>query len=129
MDSSPPIEAVRKFAHLAGVSLDEGPATLVLRVTRNDVVVTLTVPRDVLEWFVNVADAVGEVTSDWCDYEGYDDTPRELLHEEMATDVEQFLLAITSRPIRTVREPGAKPRLEWFHETRWCGAVPLAWEF
>jgi hypothetical protein len=124
MYPSPAIEAVRKFARVAGASLDEGPAALVLRVTRNDVIVTLTVPRDVLEWFVDVADAAGVVTSDWCDYEGYDDTPRELLHNDMATDVEQFLVAITSRPIRIVRAARAKPRLEWFHETRWCGAVP-----
>ena len=56
----------------------------------------LTIPHDVLEWFVNARDASRgtEIWSDWMDYSGYVPKKlenREALLQDMARDIEIFV--------------------------------------
>ena len=91
--------------------------------------ILVTVPKDVLEWKVNVTcTATSRKVSDWCDYCGYDDTPEEELAIDMAGDVRDFIRAVIDRPLRFRQQRRfLKPKflLEWEQNGRWSSAVPL----
>jgi len=62
----------------------------------------VTVPHDVLEWFVCVKrrGEEKEQWSDWMDYGGYDDTAKEELESQMADDVAGFVDRVSISELR-----------------------------
>lgn len=115
-----------------------------LEAERADILVRVTVPRNVLEWYVDVLHANAIVEHGWCDYEGYDDTPREQLDQRMASDVEAFVASILTRDVRLVEASksvmekfasrilkrevrlfAVKQQLEWLVEGSWKPALDL----
>jgi hypothetical protein len=105
--------------------LSRGEA-VVLVLDRLGIQVTVTVPTNVLEWWVEAASgAAGLCVKDWCDYQGYDSAPWAQLDLDMAADVTQFVAGLLNRELRLVQTGRPAPVLEWVVENEWCQAVPL----
>src|SRR5437868_948894 len=85
------IEELRKRADV-GVA-DEAQSWRTIITKGRDLICQVTVPHDVLEWYASVKHRRDkkEVWSDWMDYSGYDDRPREKLESEMAGDILAFI--------------------------------------
>jgi hypothetical protein len=66
-----------------------------------DLFCEVTIPHDVLEWFACVKHRreQRELWSDWMDYAGYDDSPREKLEAEMAEDILRFIDRVSTREL------------------------------
>jgi len=78
----------------ADVGVVDGAQSWLIIITKGrDLFCEVTVPHDVLEWFASVKQRPDkkEVWSDWMDYSGYDDRPREKLEVEMAGDILAFV--------------------------------------
>ena len=73
--------------------IDQSQSWLVSITKGRDLICEVTVPHDVLEWFASVKHRRDktELWSDWMDYSGYDDSPREKLEVEMAGDILAFI--------------------------------------
>ena len=101
-----------------------GEAILLL-VRRSTLEVVVTVPVTVREWFVEAKDtASGMRVEDWCDYDGYDDSPTEQLERDMADDVSQFVQRLLTRDLRLVVEQRSV-QLLWKVKDSWQRAVPI----
>jgi hypothetical protein len=75
----------------------------VIRIPKSDdLVCEITIPFRVLEWFASVKRITEEkeVWSDWMDYAGYDDTPKDKLEADMAGDVTAFIQRVTSAELK-----------------------------
>ena len=72
---------------------DQSQSWLVSISKGRDLFCEVTIPHDVLEWFASVKHRRDkkELWSDWMDYSGYDDKPREQLEAEMAGDILAFI--------------------------------------
>jgi hypothetical protein len=118
------ISDLHRFIDERGVTLSETPGHVKLNIVRSNIALSVLIPRDVLEWWVEVSDAAsGAKVEDWCDYAGYDATPEQALSEEMRTDVLGFLENAVARPLRTVAHGRI---LEWNVGGDWLQAVPLS---
>jgi len=117
------IDAVRVAAARGESEFVEREDSVALLHRRDEILVTVTVPRDVLEWFVEVSDEYRSV-SDWWDYKGYDDTPSDELEHAMATDLASFIDRLESRPLR-VRGHKKALVLGWKARKKWKIAVPF----
>ena len=73
--------------------VEQEQSWLVVITKGRDLFCEVTIPRDVLEWFASVKQQHDkqEVWSDWMDYAGYDDRPKEKLEAEMADDILSFI--------------------------------------
>lgn len=77
-----------------------------------DFVCEVTIPHDVLEWHADVKQTRDrkEVWSDWMDYSGYDDRPKEQLEIEMAGDILAFIDRVSTAeqlfPLKIFRDAG-----------------------
>ena len=62
----------------------------------------VTVPHDVLEWFACVKDRreKKEVWSDWMDYSGYGESPKDKLEAEMADDILAFVNRVSALELK-----------------------------
>ncbi|MEM7165836.1 MAG: hypothetical protein AAF581_10250 [Planctomycetota bacterium] len=121
-----PDDVLRSFGSEPGVTISNTGDACVLVLVRDSITITITAVPSVVEWHVEVADAAAErdPIHDWCDYVGYDATPRDDLTRDMATDLRDFLDCLIARPLRfAVRN---KPILEWQTAGEWRQAVPLA---
>ena len=69
---------------------------------REDQICEVIVPHNVLEWYasVRILTEKKEIWSDWMDYEGYDDRPKEALAEDMARDINNFMDRVKSENYR-----------------------------
>ena len=114
--SNDPYQLLDKFNRHQGVSVDIAGQGKVLEAKRDSVTIRVTVPKDVLEWFVDAAEDGIVAMQDWFDYEGYDDTPRQQLARQMASDVDQFVTNLLNRNVRLV--PRAQTSAEKFL-SRW----------
>lgn len=115
------IADLHRFVDERDVTLAEAPGHVKLNIVRSGISLSVLVPRDVLEWWVEVSDtANGAKIEDWCDYAGYDATPARALSEAMRADVLSFVENAVARPLRIVA--GA---LEWNVGGDWLRAVPL----
>ena len=85
------IELLRKRSDVGVVEQDQ--SWLVVITKGRDLFCEVTIPHDVLEWFACVKHQHDkrEVWSDWMDYSGYDDSPKEKLEAEMADDILAFI--------------------------------------
>jgi hypothetical protein len=124
-----PVEVIRSFEGSPGASLVELPESFVLTIRRDNLSVLVTIPKDVLEWFVDARDdPTGRSVHDWCDYVGYDETPIDVLTADMAEDVQRFVEQLLKRPLRTVEWRGLirkKLAVEWEHDGKWRTAIPF----
>lgn len=115
------ITELRQRASEAGVALVDVKDGIEARLRASGIEVVITVPRNVLEWWVEAMEGECRV-QDWCDYEGYDSTPRDQLEKDMRADVLSFFTATTTRPLRF---SNSKQSLEWEAQGRWQQAVPI----
>lgn len=106
------------------VRITDERAAVLCRLRSGAVEVTLTIPHQVLEWWIEARQA-GERhhVQDWCDYAGYDDSSEELLAKEMKADVLAFVDAAMSRPLRFAADGKS---LQWTVHGQWLQAVPLS---
>jgi hypothetical protein len=122
------IRSLRQFEGRPGVTVALRGEALEVTLLRSDIEVRVVVPKDALEWFVDVEHRASQSRAkDWCDYEGYDDAPRFELENEMAADVTNFLAQAIERDLRYVqdsRDP-ARGILEWLVDGGWRQAIPF----
>jgi hypothetical protein len=100
-----------------------------LRVTRGRVVVSITVPKSILEWFVDAADPhAGLAVSDWCDYTGYGESRAAVLEEQMAADTALFVERLLASELRVsaANTTASKVVMEWRINGAWAQAIPLS---
>lgn len=117
------ISDLHRFVDERGVTLSEAPGHVKLNIVRSGISLYVLIPRDVLEWWVEVSDtASGAMVEDWCDYAGYDATPARALSEDMRSDVLSFVESAVARPLRMVANGRV---LEWNVGGDWLQAVPL----
>jgi hypothetical protein len=109
-----------------GVSVCPKGEAIVLSLSRPELLVVVTVPLEVLEWFVEASDPTnGSRVQDWCDYEGYDSTATEQLDRDMADDVEHFVDRLLRRELRLGKRGGDRISLEWKVGEAWRQAIPF----
>ena len=79
--------------------VDETQSWLIIITKGRDLVCEVTIPHEVLEWYASVKHRRDkkEVWSDWMDYSGYDDRPREKLEVEMAGDILAFVDRVSKK--------------------------------
>lgn len=121
-------EVIDRFRARDGVTVAESSDQYRAMIRRDHVELIVTVPKGVLEWFVDVKGPDGAEVSDWCDYEGYDDSAADSLARDMTDDLDVFLSNALRSELRFVNLPalvGKKWRLEWFVDGVWRVAVPL----
>jgi hypothetical protein len=117
------ISDLQRFEGHGGVEISEGVEHVQLLIKRSDLSVSLTIPRTVLEWFVDVHDRDGvRLIQDWVDYAGYDATPESRLAEDMRREVSAFVKRLLDRNLRLTN--GGR-RLEWQTGDRWLQAIPF----
>lgn len=88
-----------------GIELFEQPHAGVLRIRKpNGLSLEVTVPYEVLEWFVDAKDDAGTIWSDWVDYYPINGEKKQLLVAEMMCDVERFVTVLVESEIRDSRE-------------------------
>jgi hypothetical protein len=81
------------------VGIADGAESWLLIITRGrDLICEVTVARSRLEWFASVRSRRDrkEIWSDWMDYAGYNDRPREELETEMAADILAFINRVST---------------------------------
>jgi hypothetical protein len=85
------IEDVRRRSDLGVV--DEARSWRICITKGPDFICEVTVPHDILEWHASVRQRHDRkvIWSDWMDYSGYDDRPKEQLEVEMADDLLSFV--------------------------------------
>jgi hypothetical protein len=119
---------LRQFEGRPGVSVVPKGDALELKLARGDIEVRVLVPESVLEWFVDAEKPTAESrASDWCDYEGYDDTSRVDLESAMAEEVAAFVNQLIERDLRYVQDSKRPARgiLEWLVDGQWQQALPV----
>lgn len=130
-----PNEMLNKLSDEHGLALQAVGDAQVLQFQKNGIDVTVTVPFDVLEWFIDASEVGSVAATDWwCDYSGYDDTPHEGLASTMSSDIEELVSGLLVRRLRLFRPPAslfskiqhlpARYRLEWWIDERWEEALP-----
>lgn len=118
------IADLHRFVDEHYVTLAETPGHVKLNIVRSGIALSVLIPKDVLEWWVEVNDtASGAMIEDWCDYAGYDATPARALSEDMRIDVLSFVENAVARPLRIVANGRI---LEWNVGGVWLQAVPLS---
>lgn len=116
-------QVLDQFEGHPDVSLRVSGEARELDLTRNGVTVRVTVPDDVLEWFVDVLEGNALVAQGWMDYQGYDETPQEALAQSMTSDISEFLEKLLQRDLRLVLvKPG---QVEAFVKTYLRGTTKL----
>ncbi|MFL6660245.1 MAG: hypothetical protein ACJ8GW_19320 [Massilia sp.] len=91
-----------------GIELCEQGAAGVLLVHKPDQLkFKITVPYEVLEWFVEAYDDSGTIWSDWADYYAIDGEPREQLASDMQADIARCVTALARAELRVRLEPTA----------------------
>ena len=117
------ISDLNRFVDERGVTLSEAPGHVKLNIVRPGILLSVLIPRDVLEWWIEVSDmASGAKVEDWCDYAGYDASTKQEPSEDMRTDVLRFIENVVARPRRVTQDGHV---LQWHIGGDWCQAVPL----
>src|SRR4051812_42763284 len=88
----------------------EGASSIELALRKPPLTISITVPLEVFEWYVDVTEPSTRLEAhDWYDYAGYESKRDEDLDREMAQDLAEFLGNILERPLR-MRASGNKSR-------------------
>ena len=116
-------DRLRQYEGRPGVTVAPKGEALELTLVRGDIEVRVTVPENLLEWFVDAKPrGARSGASDWFDYEGYDETPFAALEQDMAEEMSAFVDQLIERDLRYVEE---KNVLEWSVDGQWQQAVPF----
>jgi hypothetical protein len=119
-------QRIRELSLPPNALLEVETSCVRLKVTHERIEVRLTVPTDVLEWFADATDLeTGFRAQDWCDYEGYDDTPNEQLDRDMEEDVMAFVSGLLTSNLRFQASGKKSGRLLWNLDGTWRQAIPL----
>jgi hypothetical protein len=105
----------------------EGQNAVELVIRRAGLIITITVPREIEEWYVDVEDpGTGLKARDWYDYAGYESVGNKDFDRDMAEDLKSFIENLVGRPLRMRDANTRKSRgvLEWQLDGTWTGAVP-----
>jgi hypothetical protein len=86
----------------------------VVQVPKPDFIVKVTIPFDVLEWFVAVTQDGRQVWSDWMDYYSTANETKADMRKEMESDVRVFIDWLMTRRMRL-----DSAMLEWQTNGRW----------
>jgi hypothetical protein len=131
---TPTTESIRALracaARFEDCNLVEGKSSIELVLQNGDLTISVTVPLEVYEWYVDVKDTSTALESyDWYDYAGYESNRGEELDRAMAQDLTQFLENILVRPLR-MRASGNKSHaaLDWWVQDSWKQCVPATGE-
>ncbi len=119
---------LRQFEGRPGVFVAPKGEALEVKLVRGDIEVRVVVPEEVLEWFVDVERRASRSrASDWCDYEGYDDTAVSELEKDMAEEVAAFVNQLMERNLRFDEDKKHSTRgvLEWLVDGQWQQAIPF----
>lgn len=101
-----------RLCHALGVELVEQQQAGMLCIRKpNGHLFKITVPYDVLEWFVDAHDDSGAVWSDWADYYPINGETREQLSTEMAADVERFVTILANSETRVSLDQAQSKRV------------------
>ena len=110
------IEALRRDTR---VSVSELEAAWTIRIPKSELAIEVTIPRDVLEWFVTATNPDGhEVWRDWRDYNATSGAPGEQLVADMERDVRWFVEQAAAQAVRVSRSDG-RSILEWQIDGGW----------
>jgi len=126
-----PEDLIDKYRGNTDVSVYRSGEAHVIEFGRQNISVKVTVPDEVLEWFVDVHQSGQLVAQDWCDYCGYDQTPIEDLTRDMAEEVDQFLARLLATKLRVTQRDKTwifgrkKSILESLDGGGWRQAVPF----
>lgn len=139
-----PYALLDTFKDHENVTVRESDDAKLLQIEAGDLIITVTVLRDALEWWVDVAENDDVVVIDSWDYEDGDETPREDLAQSMAWDINVFVKNLLTRELRLVpaaqsgfgrvvwklmqrdiRRPDRRHVLEWKMGGTWKPAVPF----
>ncbi|MEM9107524.1 MAG: hypothetical protein AAGC96_17905, partial [Pseudomonadota bacterium] len=102
-----PFALIDKFKDHENVTVRDVDDAKILRLKAGNLTITVTVLRDALEWWVDVAQNDEVVVIDSWDYEDGDETPREDLAQSMAWDINVFVKNLLTRELRLVSAPRA----------------------
>lgn len=109
-------------------SLDEARSAIELLMRRHGLIIRITLPNDVHEWFVDVEDpGSGLEAHDWYDYSGYERRGTEQLDQDVADDLRSFVENVSTSPLRMriVNQKAARAVLErQVSSGAWISAVP-----
>lgn len=95
-----------------GGELIEQPRAGVLCIPKpNGLVIEVTVPYGVLEWFVDAKDDSGMIWSEWANYYPIHGEKKEQLVTEMMCDVERFVTILAKPEIRVSGDKGQSQRI------------------
>jgi hypothetical protein len=95
-----------RLCDATGLELVEQARSSILRIRRPpDLVFDVTVPHDVLEWFVDARDNSGSIWSEWADYYPTDGETRGQLLVDMASDIERFVTVLMNSEVRVLHDP------------------------
>ena len=130
-----PTDTLDNLAQVSGAESRICGEAKILKFENSDITVVVTVPFDVLEWFVDASELRGNAKTHWsCDYEGYDDTPREKLVNRMCSDIETIVGGLFEGEIRLAKRRSsllseffqlqARYELEWKSNGNWEVALP-----
>ena len=107
-------EVLSQFSARSGVSLKSCESQSILEISRGGLRIEITVPKsDVLIWYINIFDGELLAVEEWCDYEGYDETPKERLAVTMSSDIETFIVGILNLNLRLTTRPPTKIGMLW----------------
>lgn len=108
-------------------NLVESRSAVEFRIRRGGLTISITLPNDIQEWFVDVEESgTGAKARDWYDYAGYDSSGSEALDLDMSQDLKAFVENVLRNPLRMriVDRQKARAVLEWQVDGSWKGAVP-----
>jgi hypothetical protein len=103
------------LARRYSLSMERLPDASVIEICKQSrLTFEVTVPDDVLEWFVVARAGADVVWEDWCDYHPLENDVDEQLRAEMRGDLQRFVAAVIEGHFRV--ESGA---LEYFVSGGW----------
>lgn len=125
-----PFETLSKLAEEYCAKIEHLNSARILKFNKSEVLVEVTVPEDVLEWFIDAKTENGQSTLEWwCEYEGYDKASREELVNRMSSDIDTIVRGLLVRDIRITAIPKSflskclfqptRYNLEWLHDRNW----------
>ena len=89
-----------------GVELVEKAEASILRISKPaGIVIDVTIPYTVLEWFVDVRDSSGSVWAECADYYSVNNETKGQLLLDMQSDIERFVTVLLKSEVRVLHNP------------------------
>lgn len=103
---------LKELSNVVDFSLEDNQNQYLLQLKKNDdLIVEITIPKEVCEWYVSIFRKEQKVFTDWLDY--YGDSEENLI-KDMCKDLKDFIIGISNRKIRI-----SANKLEWENEGKW----------